>query len=216
MINIYLARPDWFFGVDATLEAFAFVISFLIAFASYKLYSVTHERNYKDFLASFALLSASFLSRSVADAILSHKFVRLPDNIIAVLFFGVYISNIFLALAAYLLLIASTYKISDKRLIVLMFLLLVPSLLLSGSYFLSFYVLSAILLVFISWVYYQNYRKVSSTSSLLVFVSFLLLTLAQPQFIFDALTENWYVSAHLTQALGYLTLLAALVKILRK
>ena len=132
------------------------------------------------------------------------------------LFFGGYISNIFLALAAYLLLIASTYKISDKRLIVLMFLLLVPSLLLSGSYFLSFYVLSAILLVFISWVYYQNYRKVSSTSSLLVFVSFLLLTLAQPQFIFDALTENWYVSAHLTQALGYLTLLAALVKILRK
>ena len=70
MLNIYLARPEWFLGVDASLEAFAAIIALLIAFASYKLYRVTRERSYKYFLASFVLLGGSFLSRAVADAFL--------------------------------------------------------------------------------------------------------------------------------------------------
>ncbi|MBS3124629.1 hypothetical protein J4211_00010 [Candidatus Woesearchaeota archaeon] len=215
MLNIYLPRPEWFFGVDTTLEAFAGIIALLIAFVSYKLYRSTNERSYKYFLASFVLLGGSFLSRSVADAFLG-KFFNVSPNIIGLVFFGGYVGHIFLALAAYLLLIASTYKIEDKRLLVMMFLLLVPGLVFSASYFLSFYVLSSILLLFITWAYSQNYRKVRSVTSALVFGAFILLTLAQPLFILDMRSNIWYVFAHAVQAFAYLMLLAALLRILLK
>ena len=216
MLNIYLPRPSWFFGLDAGLEAFAGIIVLLIAFASYKLYRTTDERSYKYFLISFFLLGVSFLSRAVADAFLGKVFFTAPAKVIAWVFFLGYVGHIFLALAAYLLLVASTYKINDKRLLVMMFLIMVPALFLSGSYFLSFYVISAILLVFITWAYLQNFRKVKSATSCLVFIAFLLLTLAQPQFILDALSEVWYVAAHATQGLAYLVLLVALLRILFK
>ena len=118
MLNIYLPRPEWFFGVDASLELCAGIIALLIAFASFKLYRLTSERSYKYFFASFVLLGGSFLARAVADAFLG-KFFNVPQNIIGLVFFGGYVGHIFLALAAYLLLIASTYKIEDKRLIVI-------------------------------------------------------------------------------------------------
>lgn len=216
MLNIYLPRPEWFFGVDATLELCAGVIALLIALASFKLYRVTHERSYKYFLASFILLGGSFLSRAVADAFLAQHFLQVPSKIVGLIFFAGYMGHIFLALAGYLLLIASTYKIEDKRLILMMFLLLIPALALSGSYFLSFYVMSIILLIFVAWSYGQNYRKVRSPTSALVFGAFVLLTLAQPQFILDMLSNSWYVTAHVTQALGYVVLLVALLRILFK
>ena len=215
MLNIYLPRPDWFFGVDATLELCAGIIAILIALGSYKLYRVTHERSYKYFLASFILLGGSFFSRAIADAFLG-KFFHVSPHMIGLIFFCGYIGHIFLALAAYLLLIASTYKIEDKRLIVMMFLLLVPALALSGSYFLSFYVVSIILLIFLVWSYAQNCRKVRSVTSTCVFFAFGLLLLAQPQFILDMLSNSWYVTAHVTQAAGYLILLVALLRILLK
>ena len=216
MLNIYLARPDWFFGVDASLETFAGIIALLIALMSYKLYRSTNERSYKYFLASFVLLGGSFFSRAIGDALLGNVFFETPHRILAVLFFAGYVGHIFLALAAYLLLIASTYKIADKRIIALMFLIMIPALLLSGSYFLTFYVISGLLLIFVTWAYGQNYRKVRSMTSGLVFVAFLLLTVVQPQFILDAVSNNWYVVAHMTQALAYLMLLVALLRILVK
>ncbi len=216
MLNIYLPRPDWFFGLDAGLEAFAGIIALLIAYASYKLYKSTDERSYKYFLASFLLLGVSFLSRAVADAFLGKVFFVAPVKFIAWVFFLGYIGHIFSALAAYILLVASTYKINDKRLLVMLFLIMIPALFLSGSYFLSFYVISAILLVFITWAYLQNFRKFRSTTSCLVFLAFLLLTLAQPQFILDAVSDVWYVTAHATQGLAYLVLLVALLRILFK
>ena len=216
MLNIYLPRPDWFFGLDAGLEAFAGVIALLIAFASYKLYRSTGERSYKYFLVSFFLLGLSFLSRAVADAFLGKVFFEAPAKVVAVLFFAGYAGHFFLALSAYILLVASSFNIADKRLLVMLFLIMIPALLLSGSYFLSFYVISIILLAFIAWAYFQNFRKVGSVTSCLVFITFLLLTLAQPQFILDSLSDAWYVTAHATQALAYLVLLVAMLRILFK
>ncbi len=216
MVNVYLHGPKWFFGVDASLVAFAALIAICVAFASLRLYRMTKERKYAFFTASFVLLTLGFLSRAVADILLEEIFMGVPANMAGLVFFYGYVLHILLALTAYLLLIIITYKITDKRIIALLFLVLVPSMLLSGSYYLSFYGLSTIFLAFIAAAYYQNYKKVCSAASCLVFISFVLLALAQVQFLLEAIKVTFYVSGHITQAVGFLLILAALIKTLLK
>ena len=216
MVNVYLHGPKWFFGVDASLFAFAALIAICVAFASFRLYKMTKERKYAFFTASFVLLTLSFLSRAIADMLLEEVVMSVPANMAGLVFFYGYVLHILLALTAYLLLIIITYKITDKRIIALLFLVLVPSMLLSGSYYLSFYGLSTIFLAFIAAAYYQNYKKVCSTASCLVFISFVLLALAQVQFLLEAVKITFYVTAHITQAVGFLLILAALIKTLLK
>jgi len=224
MVSVYLHGPKWFFGADASLMAFSALIAFCVAFASFRLYRMTKEKKYAFFTASFILLTLSFISRALTDSILEEIMFSVPAQYAGLVFFAGYVTHILLALTAYLLLIIITHKITDKRIIALLFLVLVPSMLLSGSYYLSFYGLSVIFLAFISIAYFQNYRKVCSAASCLVFIAFVLLTLSQVQFLLEGIRilsleivrPYVYVAAHITQAVGYLVILFALVKTLLK
>ena len=216
MVSVHLQGPQWFFGADASLEAFAAVIAFCVAFASLRVYRVTREQKYGYFTASMALLTLSFLARAITDTLLEELLFTVPSELSGMIFFIGYVTHIILALVAYLILVIVTHKITDKRIIFLLFLLTLPSLLISGSYFLSFYGLSAILLAFTAFSYYQNYRKICKASACLVFIAFLLLTISQVLFLLEAVYDPLYVGAHVTQAAGYLVLLFALIKTLLK
>ncbi len=215
MVTVHLG-PKWFFGVDAGLEAFAALIAFFIAFASYRVYRLTKEKKYAHFTASFVILTLSFLIRAATDLILEGMLIKVPQTLTGIIFFTGYVAHILLALTAYLMLVIVTHKITDKRIIALLFLILVPSLLISGSYFLSFYGLSTIFLAFVALAYYQNYRKVCKAAACLVFIAFTLITLSQAMFLLEAFYDPFYVAAHVTQATGYLVLLFALIRTLFK
>ena len=224
MVNVYLHGPEWFFGVDASLETLATIIALFVAVASFKVYRMTREKKYAYFTASFVLLTLSFLARALTDSLLEDVFdkimgkhaLTISQQYAPVLFFTGYVTHIFLALTAYVILLLVTHKITDKRLISLLFIMLIPSMLLSGSYFLSFYGLSIIFLGFITNAYYQNYRKICKLPSCLVFIAFLFLTIAQVLFLLEAVYKPLYVAAHVTQAAGYVVLLFALIRILLK
>ncbi len=216
MVNVYVHGPEWFFGTDAVLVAFSALIAFCVVLAASRLYRMTEERRYAFFTACFVLLTLSFLFRALTDSLLQKVFFEIPAHLTALVFFYGYVVSILLALTAYLILLIVTHKLKDKRIIALLFLILVPSMLLSGSYYLSFYGLSAIFLAFISASYFQNYKKVRSFASCSVFIAFLLLTLAQVQFLLEAVRISFYVSAHITQAAGFLLILIALIKTLIK
>lgn len=215
MLNVFVRRPEWFLGVDASLELLAAIITFFVAFASYKVYRMTSGRKYFYFSASFALLTLGFLTRAVTDFILEELLITVPEPYTGALFFGGYVTHIFLTLAAYLVLIKITFNIKDKKLMALLALILVPGLLLSGSYYISFYGLSMIMLAFITSTYWTNYRKVCKGSACMVFTAFLLLTTSQALFLLDMLNVNLYVAAHIAQAAAFLTLLATLIKTLK-
>ncbi|RJQ22284.1 hypothetical protein C4580_01080 [Candidatus Woesearchaeota archaeon] len=219
MINVYLHGPSWFLGVDAALEALAAFIALLVTLASYRTYCATQERRHGYFTLSLGLLTLSFLSRSIADSLLRGIFITLSETTAALIFFAGYVIHIMLAFIAYIILVCITHKISDKRIAALLFMTLIPGLLLSGSYYRSFYGLSFIFLAFITFAYYQNHRQVKTRSSSLVFEAFGLLAAAQIQFLiqgFYILPGDWwntlFVTAHVTQALGYLFLLFALLR----
>ena len=164
-------------------------------------------------MASFVLLTLSFLARALTDSILKKNLLDLPANVFKNIFVGGYVSHILLALIAYLILIFIVYRIDDKSLMLLLAAIIIPSLLLSASYFLSFYGLSFILLGFTSFAYLRNHLKVCSIASCLVFIAFTLLTLAQAQFLFETVSDWFYVSAQITQSLGFILLLITLLNI---
>lgn len=219
MLNVYLHGPQWFLGLDAALEGLAAIIAFLVTIVSYKAFRATSERRTGYFTLSMGLLTLSFLSRSITDTLLREIIVQLPEKLEALVFLGGYVAHIMLAFVAYIILVCITHKIHDKRIAALLFITLIPSLLLSGSYYRSFYTLSFIFLAFIAVTYYQNWRQVKSRSSALVMEAFFLLTAAQAQFLIQGFNvlpgDAWnalFVTAHVTQALGYLFLLSALIK----
>ena len=212
MVHVYLHGPEWFFGADASIEAFAALIAFFVAFAALRVYKMAKERKYAFFTASMILLTLSFLSRSIADILLEELVWEMPTTFGKVTFFIGYVAHILLALIAYVLLVIVTHKITDKRVIALLFTIMIPSMLLSGSYFVSFYGLSFILLAFITFSYFENCRKVRKTAARCVFIAFLLLTIAQALFLLEPLYSLLYVAAHVTQCAGYFALLFALIK----
>ncbi len=216
MFNVYLRRPDWFLGVDASLELLAAIIAFSVAFASFRVYRMTSGKKYAIFTLSFAMLTMSFLMRALTDFVLEELLLKVPDSLTGTIFFVGYVAHIFLALVSYLMLVIISLRIKDRKIISLLSLILIPSLLISGSYFLSFYGLSLILLSFITFAYYINYRNVCVGSACLVFLAFLLLTLAQAQFLLDAVLSHFYVTAHITQAAGFFVLLLALIRTMKK
>ena len=215
MVTIHLG-PKWFFGIDASLEAFASLIAFCVTLTSYRIWKITKEKKYMHFTTSFLLLTLSFLTRAITDSLLEEIFVKIPAEYTGKVFFIGYVAHILLALIAYVTLFSVTHKIENKKVLTLIYLILIPSLLLSGSYFLSFYGLSAIFLSFITIAYYQNYKKVCKSSACLVFIAFTLLAFAQVFFLAEVMYKPMYVIAHITQAIGYVVLLVALIKTIFK
>lgn len=213
MVSIALQGPAWFFGVDATLEAIIAVIAFFVTVASLRVYRVTNERKYGWFTASFGLLTLSFLARALTNTVVEELLFKCPTQYLPKVFYFGYLTHIILALVSFLMLFIVTQKVENKSVVALLYLVLIPSLVLSSSYFLSFYGLSFAILLFITLAYYQNYKKVCSAPSCLVFVAFLLLTLAQAFFLFEAVNDLWYVLAQASQALSFLLILLALLTI---
>jgi len=220
MLNVYLHGPTWFLGLDAGLEALAAVTAFLVTLVSFRSFRLTEERRLGYFTLSMGLLTLSFLFRSITDSLLRELVIQIPEKLEPFIFLGGYVAHIMLAFIAYIILVCITHKINDKRIAALLFITLIPSLLLSGSYYRTFYGLSFIFLAFITVAYYQNYRQVKTRSAALVMESFALLTAAQVQFLvqgFNFLPGDWwntlFVTANVTQALGFLFLLFALLQL---
>ena len=214
MISAYLSGPQWFLGVAGGIEAFAALIVFIVAFLAARIYRLTNERKYLLFSSSFIILTLSFLVKAITDGLLSGTLIALSEQLATTTFFFGYVGHIFLALAAYTILLVITHKIEDRRVIALIFALLLPALLLSGSYFISFYTISIILLAFVTFAYYQNFRNVCSASSCLVFLAFALLTLSQAQFLMQRMGDIWYITGNITQAAAFFTMLIALARVL--
>lgn len=204
MVQVVLHGPEWFFGMDALLEGITAVIAILVCLVALRAFKVTREKKFLAFSACFGLLSLSFGVRALTDIVLEK--VLLSGEI----FLIGYIAHIVLAISSYLALVIINQKIKPLSTRILLYVLTIPFILLSGSYFLSFYGASFILLAFIAFSYWKNCQKICSVPSYLVFMGFTFIALAQPQFLLEVFAEEWHVAAHVTQFIGYLLLLFAL------
>ncbi len=227
MVAIQINSPSWFFGVDCFLELGAALVTFLVFLAALRVYRFTKEKKYLFLGGSFLLLALSFTARAITDLIIEELIPAKVEFLITkapvlsgffpgggnLLVYAGFVSHIMLALGAYIILVILSNKIKSKALMLLLFATILPQVLISGSYFLSFYYLSTVMLCFISYAFLRNCFKQKGVTSLLVSISFILIAFAQIQFLLTMLSPIFQVSAHITQFIGFIILLIALIKV---
>ncbi len=229
MVTGIVAGPRWFFGIDSVLEAVSMLICLTIFVFSLKLYRITKERRHLYFSAAFGLLTLAFFVRSITNLVIHFRTVsdwgmkHLPQMVVAKgilsvtkIFLLGYTIHIALTLMALALLVVLCLKIEDKKPYFLMLMMMSVLIYLSNSYFTSFYLLSLILLGFITCYYFQNFWTKRKAATLLTFIAFLLYTFAPLAFLFQKMFGLGYAVAYILQFSGFLTMLAALLVVIFK
>jgi hypothetical protein len=108
-----------------------------------------------------------------------------------------------------------TQRIKNFKTISLLFLLVILSAVIGGTTYSMFHLMSFILLLYVLHSFYKNYFRHKTINSLLVFISFFSLTLAQVFFSMIAFYTKFYVVGEVLQLLGYLILLISMIKVIK-
>jgi len=214
--------PIWFFGYDSILDLISFLITILIGFYSYRIYKLTGKKSYFFLYLAFLLLSIALVVKSFANLSLYfdllHKIgvkdTRLFGYQMAALgLFG----YVLLTLLGYIILIALTLKLKGKRIISLLFFLVILTILLAKNSFMFFHLISfALLLLYVTPYFYDNYSKVKNIKALLVFLCFFFLSFGHLFLSLVFYSNQFYVLGIILQLAGFLMLLVNLILVFKK
>ena len=219
--------PTWFFGYSTVMELAFAIIALVLALFSYKIYKLTDQRQTKLFSASFFLISFSYAVKSVFNFVglyLVNDFVCSPTGpdlgaivgkLGALNFLGSY-AQMALMLVGLSTLLYMTLGTKDKRMLLLMICLSIVSMLFTANIFYSFYVLSALMLAFISRYYVRNYISNRKPSGVLTAAAFILLTVGSVIFFFSVDNPMFFVIGSIFEFAAYVLILINLFTVLRK
>ncbi|HIH15580.1 MAG: hypothetical protein QT08_C0015G0031 [archaeon GW2011_AR17] len=211
---LLLNGPYWFRGIDALFGLIYILVTLLIAAMSYKAYKMTEEKKYVYFAAAFGLMSLSFIVYSLINLALTTHISNTLSNILTNFDYGFLLHMLFM-FAALTLLLVVTLKIEQKKVIILLFTLMLLFTAFSYQYYLKFHIVSFLLLFFLGHQFYTNYLEKKNFNAKLVFVSFYLLACAQVFFLAMVyFNPIFYVVGNILQLLGFVILFYMFVRVL--
>lgn len=217
MINYIV--PNWFFGIDSTIEAIFSLIILIISLASFKIYSITKEPSIKRFGTGFLLLALSYILWAGINAItvpgLTEQISSVSANQLSVLGLLISYSYMLLFISGLVLLAYNTFNSQKTE---IFYLILCPSLMVvltSIEKVITTRILAIFFLSFIAYHYMTEYYRKGNRKTLLVFIGFLLLMLSNIGFIFSPSSSLAYVIGHLIEAGAYSLFLATLLRTLQ-
>ncbi|MDP3728377.1 MAG: hypothetical protein Q8R18_02880 [bacterium] len=212
---LLLNGPYWFRGIDALFGLIYIIVTLLIAAMSYKAYKMTDEKKYYYFSAAFVLMSISFLIYSLVNLALTMHISNTLNNILTNFDYGFLLHMLFM-FAALTLLLVVTLKIEQKKVIILLFTLMLLFTVFSYQYYIKFHIVSFLLLFFLGHQFYTNYLEKKNFNAKLVFISFYLLACAQIFFLAMVYYNSiFYVVADILQLLGFAVLFFMFVRVLQ-
>ena len=218
----FVPTPAWFYGVDSALEIVAVLISFLISFYGFHIYRFFGQKKYLYFSISFFLIGISLIIGAVTNYLLyfvwlKHSPLYVKANNLMLLYKAGFLVHFFLHLAAYMILMILCLKLTDRRVISLLFLFVILSVFIAEENFISFYVISFILMAFyILPFFYKNYVQNKSNHTKIVLLAFAAISLSQLLFLLSVYSDLAYVLGHVSQVAGYIALLVNFVSVFRK
>lgn len=218
MMN-YAIVPHWFAGYNAVLEILFFAISFLVGTYALKIYRLSGQRQLKLFGISFLLISASYFIQSVLNFLSRYSMaggcnMQSMSSMHTLNIAGIY-AHMLLFIIGLVTLAYMTLKIKDLTPYFLFAAIAIGALFLSSSKLYFFYVISSILLVYISFFYLRNYLQSKKASALVVFIGFLFLLFAKMHFIFSVDHGAFYVAGHLLEFIAYALILTNFINVIR-
>jgi hypothetical protein len=229
MVNLIFSpywAPTWFQGYDLMIELLCFFVTFIISIYAYRIFRLIKEGRYLYFSLAMFFIAGAFFVRILAYGALffifqpisissAHEIVRNATRINLLTTLGILIP-IVLMLAAFMVLIAVNMKIKDKKLISLLFVLsFICSLMGAFLHQVWFYIISFVLLFYISHYFYNNYLQKRNANALLVLIAFSLFTISQGLFALSVLIKLAYVFAEIVQLISFVILLIGFIKVFR-
>ena len=225
----YVFSPKWFYGFDSVIEFIAIVVSVLLVYYSYKCFKLTKENKYLYFSTAFLSITLAFIAkiigtlaiyrpaitRSAIGSTIHQTFTSLTPYYINALAFIAYIFFMLLGFMI-LFLIISKLRWSNQRVLVLLVYFVFLATWISVIHYQLFYLTSFVLLLLITYSYYNNYIEIKSDKARFVTIAFGILLVSQAFFVFVIYSRNIYVLAELIQLLGFVYLLIPFVLIFKK
>lgn len=218
MAMLYLV-PRWFYGVDIAFELVFAVVTFLVALYAFYMYRLSAERECKLLSFGFIAVSISYLSWALVNLFITEKLLdgsrELSLEALSWLgMLGVYAHVLFLTLG-FATLAYVTFNVRNNRVYALFVSLTLIIVVFSYQKALTFYFVSALLLFYVALHYGIRYYKNRNLTTLLVFMGFLFLFLANAGFAFSFYQHVSYVAGHVLLLFGYALILIGLAKTIR-
>ncbi len=218
--------PQWFNGYSFVIfEFFSAIVLMLIAAYSYKCYKFTDNIKNKRLATAFFLMGLGFISKISTNIIIHYTFVETINfgffNFIVstvkssdILFtIGYFFYRLLILFGLYVFYLA----ISDSKenILFMTYFIIITTIFSSFAHYV-FHMTVLILAGTITGLYYKNYLKRKTKRIMLIFTSFLLITIAQAFFIFSIGKHNIYVVSEIIQLTGFILLLYTFIKTIGK
>ena len=210
--------PNWLFGIDVGIQLVGAVIALLIALYGYKCYKLTSTKTDLYFSLAFLLLGTSFFIYVLLVPAIYIYYTYFQSVDPGFLLKGSHYLNflfIFLTLIAYTILNLIYSKIKNPNAIIT-----VSILILALTYFVYYSrssfmlsLVSGLLALQITMNTYKNWANKKNKNALLVVISFALIALANGFFALGNYINISLLFGHITQLLGYASLLVMVLRI---
>ena len=184
MPTIYLV-PIWFYQFGILINILFTLVAGAVAFYSYKIYSLSCQKEIKLFGIGFLLIALSNLAKVL---LFLFSFTNINSKFVGVLLenlnnFGLFLTYSHLALftIGIVTLVYATLRISYLRVYIMLIASSLIPIFLSANKTKSFLILSAIFLFFIAFYYGKEYIHNKNGKTALIFIGFVLLFLSKSE-----------------------------------
>lgn len=212
--------PSWFFTYSIILEIIFAVITLIVSYYAFKVYKLADKKSVRLFSTAFVFICLSYVIQAMLNMIILWK---LADQVVSVInlrdaallnLFGLYAHALFFIIGL-IILAYIQFKIDDTKIAFLMTALVVTSILFTWNKLMLFYMLSTIILIFITFNYFLNYIKHKTPNTLLVLVAMIFLLFSALHYFFAVEHEIYYVVGHVLEFLAYSMILINLLLMLK-
>lgn len=209
MVSVVVHNPEWFLRADVIFSAISILVSMVVAIVSFRAWFVIKRMRYLAWSLAFLTLAGSFFTRMFAN-LFPHKDPLYPQ----IFYFG-YGLHIIGTIFAFLTLFIVANRTDNPRVMSLFYLLIIPAIFLSSSYFFSFYIITSIITFMLALTYLYHAIKNKRFSTFCVFAAFFLLFLAHIQFLLSSVDRIFYYGASISQLFAFVLFLITIIRVLR-
>lgn len=212
--------PSWFLEADVVFDLIFFIITGVVSWMGFRAYRFFKDDRHRQFALGFFFICSSYLLLTLTNLLIMLEVRRLTNleytwhDIIAIanLTFIGSLMHAALFLVGLTTLLFLYLQITEKKVKLLVFILVGFVILHSYSTRITIYAVTTIFLLFTLVQLAENYRRKRKRSSLLVMLGFGGVFLGECLLLALFLGPIFYVAAGVTMLIGYLLILTSLVR----
>ncbi len=221
MIIVANYSPSWFLLYSIGLEVVFALVALAVSLLGLRVYRMVYQKEVKAISTAFLLISISYFIDALFNSINAMRLssilssARIASQAIVLNVINMY-SHIILMILGFLILTLTIFKVRNKNISWLIFLLSLIAILTAGRVLLSFFLILTLYLLFISGYYLASYYRHKNFMTGSIALAFVTMLIASVFFINSVYHPIMYVWGHFLTLGAYLLLLLNFYLVLKK